>query len=544
MSSASFLRAAASRAADAAADEAPSAAPHATTTTTETQAQVTLDSADGEEVAWPRAAAESCGALVDWLSEAGGDGGAFFVSAPAAALRTLARHLDEGAAALQGCTLAQLAHVVQAAHFLEADAAARRDISHALCERFLDGKSPEELIGLLGASCDYESAAAQRAAVAEPAFEPDAVDAPVAPAAIPTPPAVTRSLSTELINEDAAEAALAEADVPTLCALKGVSTAWRARARRVLCARLCASDSQPLPTSRDEVSDLDLGPMLGVGRLSDAAAAGRLLPNLAGVRARGFTMDVAAARATSAAMTEDGWVPRRPASFFEPGGLRGCIRGEGQPPADVLLGMCAVRDGEAHVAPYAFYGCSSLALTALPDGLTSIGDYAFYGCSLPALTALPDGLTSIGDHAFDGCSSLALTALPDGLTSIGNRAFCGSSLPAPAPATGALFTFSLPAPAPATGALFTFSQPAPVPAAGGLFTFSQRAPAPAAGGVLTPFQFGSGGTTPAGGGLIGAAATVSTTPGSTPFGGSAAPAPAPGGLFGGAAVPAPEADGP
>jgi hypothetical protein len=47
-------------------------------------------------------------------------------------------------------------------------------------------------------------------------------------------------LSTQLVNEDALEDALAGADVPTLCALKGVSLTWRARARRVLCARRCA----------------------------------------------------------------------------------------------------------------------------------------------------------------------------------------------------------------------------------------------------------------------------------------------------------------
>ena len=56
--------------------------------------------------------------------------------------------------------------------YAEPKAAARRDISRALCERFLADTSPEELIGLLGASCDYDSAAAQRAAVLMKKREP------------------------------------------------------------------------------------------------------------------------------------------------------------------------------------------------------------------------------------------------------------------------------------------------------------------------------------------------------------------------------------
>ena len=79
--------------------------------------------------------------------------------------------------------------------------------------------------------------------------------------------------------------------------------------------------------------------------------------------------------------------------------------------------------GYTKVRDYAFYGCTSLALTSLPEGLTSIGEGAFVGCSNLALTSLPEGLTSIGEGAFVGCSNLALTSLPDGLTSIGINVF-------------------------------------------------------------------------------------------------------------------------
>ena len=57
----------------------------------------------------------------------------------------------------------------------------------------------------------------------EPIFTPNARhDAPGA-ADAPTPPAPVCWLSTQLVNEDALEDALADADVPTLRALKGVS---------------------------------------------------------------------------------------------------------------------------------------------------------------------------------------------------------------------------------------------------------------------------------------------------------------------------------
>ena len=82
-------------------------------------------------------------------------------------------------------------------------------------------------------------------------------------------------------------------------------------------------------------------------------------------------------------------------------------------------------EGVTSISSYAFYGCTSLALTSLPEGVTSIGSYAFRGCTSLALTSLPEGVTSISTSAFYGCTSLTLMSLPEGVTSIGISAFYG-----------------------------------------------------------------------------------------------------------------------
>ena len=58
---------------------------------------------------------------------------------------------------------------------------------------------------------------------------------------------------------------------------------WRAGARRVLWARLCRREGQPVPTSRAAVTDVDIEPFLkadGPGKAHMAAAMARF-PNLA-----------------------------------------------------------------------------------------------------------------------------------------------------------------------------------------------------------------------------------------------------------------------
>lgn len=93
------------------------------------------------------------------------------------------------------------------------------------------------------------------------------------------------------------------------------------------------------------------------------------------------------------------------------------------------------------VGDYAFYNCTSLALTSLPSGVTSIGQYAFYNCTNLALTSLPSGITSIGDYAFYNCTKLALTSLPSGVTAINGRVFYGCTSLVSMTCTGSITTF-------------------------------------------------------------------------------------------------------
>ena len=323
--------------------------------------------------------------------------------------------------ALEGSSLAQLAQLLHGAHFLDVDVELRRPLSHALCTGQLAGKSGPELGRLLGVVSDFPSEEERQVATEEPLYSQDPQhDATTLRAAeAPTPPAPVCRLSTQLVNEDALEDALADADVPTLCALKGVSLAWRSRARRVLCAGLCARVGLPLTSNLVEVTELDLSGSRAVGRLvADAVDASHGLPILAKVTGLGgFEVDVAALRrvATSGEDT------------YPMAGVRACIRGEGEAPMEVLLVACALRDGEARVPAYAFRDDASLASSALPDGLTSIYEFAFDGCSSLASIALPVGLTSLGVYAFSWCSSLTSITLPAGLTCLGDCVFAGCS---------------------------------------------------------------------------------------------------------------------
>jgi hypothetical protein len=252
---------------------------------------VSVRSAEGEVVAWSRSAAARSAALANWVSDTGGAEGAFATLVSAAALRTLSCVAEGGAedgGALEGCSLAQLAQLLHGAHFLDVDVELRRLLSRTLCTGHLAGKSGPELGRLLGVVSDFPTEAERQAATEEPIFTPDAQHNAPGAADAPIPPAPVCWLSTQLVNEDALEDALADADVPTLRALKGVSLAWRARARRVLCARLCARVSLPLTSNLVEVTELDLSDSRAAGRLfADAVDASRWLPNLAKVTGLG-----------------------------------------------------------------------------------------------------------------------------------------------------------------------------------------------------------------------------------------------------------------
>ncbi len=60
------------------------------------------------------------------------------------------------------------------------------------------------------------------------------------------------------------------------------------------------------------------------------------------------------------------------------------------------------------IAPYAFYGCTSLTSITIPRSVTSIGDLAFERCSSLTSITIPSSVTSIGDFAFYKCSSLTI----------------------------------------------------------------------------------------------------------------------------------------
>jgi hypothetical protein len=156
---------------------------------------VRVRSAEGEVVAWSRSAAARSAALANWVSDTGGAEGAFATLVPAAALRTLSRVAEGGAEDGRVLEGCSLAQLAQLLH----DA------------HFLD--VDVELLQLL-----------------------------------------SRTLCTGHLAGKSGQGA----DVPTLCALKGVSLTWRARARRVLCARLCARVGLPLTSNLVEVTDLDL----------------------------------------------------------------------------------------------------------------------------------------------------------------------------------------------------------------------------------------------------------------------------------------------
>ena len=259
------------------------------------------------------------------------------------------------------------------------------------------------------------------------------------------------------LPEDVLEDALADADVPTLRALKGVSKAWRARARRVLCARLCARFGLPLTSHLVEVTELTFSHRREPHTLiPDAVDASLALPNLAKVTwaLKGFEVNVAKLKCVASSGPDS----------YPMEEVRACITCtrrcgfpirciEAREKLHMLLAACALRHGEARVPAYAFIGNTSM-LTSIhfPDGLTSIGKFAFTRCTslisiqLPtSLTSLGESafmrctslisielqhlilLTSLGEGAFRDCSSLRSIKLPAGLTSLGDGAFSGCS---------------------------------------------------------------------------------------------------------------------
>mmetsp|Transcript_43475 Transcript_43475/g.143867 ORF Transcript_43475/g.143867 Transcript_43475/m.143867 type:complete len:454 (+) Transcript_43475:188-1549(+) len=347
--------------------EAGNATTHAETIDSPLEMLVSVRARGGEEVAFSRAAAAHAGTLSDWIEVTGGHGAFPAPVVAVAALRLIAAVCEEkttgpgdgGVCSLTECSLMELAEVVTGANFLAARAAAER--ASLEFDRRLNGKSLGEMREALGVAADL-SEAEVAAALAEPSFMPpgSACAAKMVVGADDGPPAAQRSLSSAM-SENALEEALSEVQVKTLLRLKGVSTAWRTRARRELCARFCGRGGQRASQPHaqlDEITDLDVEALQSVGPkysqglgvhfapgTGDVVSAGRLLPGLARLHGWGFAVDVAAVRALD--LSEDGPPPGEELHSLQTfPRLRGCVVAqsderaqgdEGAPPLELLL---------------------------------------------------------------------------------------------------------------------------------------------------------------------------------------------------------------
>ena len=318
--------------------------------TVEEERPVRVRSREGELLSCTPKAARSAGTLRHMIDDSAG--GSCPVDVPAVALRVVldaCNDEDSGFSRMASHSLEELFAVMVAANYLDApgafSAAARQ-----LNIRFLAGKTVEELRTSLGAEDDM-SQAEQAAALAEPAFTPQ----PQEPAEESTagPPCPQRDVSL-LAGPDVLEAMLQQADAAALCQLKAVSVAWRTRARRELCNRLCRREGQPEPTGLASITDLDVEGLALTGRPWEVVVAGRELPQLARLHGFGFVVDVHAVREADLDPEEDddddnddddddnddddGNDDDSPLGGTA---LRSCIGGEGDPPRELLFAAVA-----------------------------------------------------------------------------------------------------------------------------------------------------------------------------------------------------------
>jgi hypothetical protein len=357
---------------------------------------VRVRSREGEEVTCSREAARSAGTLRDMIDDSAD--GICPVDVPAVDLRVIldaCKHADGGFSRMASHSSEELVAVMVGANYLDAPgafSAAARQFSI----RFLAGKSVEELGTNLGAKDRDMSEAEQAAALAEPAFTPP----PQEPAEQSTagPP---RGMFL-LAGSDVLEAALEEADAAALRQLKAVSVAWRTRARRALCNRLCRREGQPEPAGSASITDLDVERLKDAGRPWEVVIAGRQLPQLARLHGFGFTVDVQAVRQVQ----QGGWDAEEDDynyydgndddDFDDPlyaplGGatLRSCIQGEGEPPHELLLAAvaCAASGKVRRIPVQRLREDDSESLDLDHSGIGSIAA-GLLGLMLPAATSV------------------------------------------------------------------------------------------------------------------------------------------------------------
>jgi hypothetical protein len=303
--------------------------------------RVRLRAREGEDVEWTHRVAQRASTLKDMMDDAPTEDGVYPLPTIAAAELEMLREMceaDSMPARLEQCSIPELFRLVEGASFLDAPGALNH-AQRALASR-LEGKRADELREVLGATDDFGSVEDRLAALAEPAFSPEgqlslATTGSAGPPALEPQP----SLSGVEVTDDAKEAALGMVDVGTLAELKGVSRSWLVLARRVLCSRLGRCEGQPAPTELAEITDLNIKILVNAGRLWEAAAAGRMLPSLARLRWEGFEVSVAAVREVDLDERDEDERPflGSPANTA----LLSCIKGEGEPPLELLLAAVA-----------------------------------------------------------------------------------------------------------------------------------------------------------------------------------------------------------
>ena len=305
-----------------------------------------------------------------------------------------------------------------AANYLDApgafSAAARQ-----LNTRFLAGKTVEELRTSLGAEDDM-SQAEQAAALAEPAFTPQ----PQEPAEESTagPPCPQRGVSL-LAGPDVLEAMLQQADAAALCQLKAVSVAWRTRARRELCNRLCRREGQPKPTGLASITDLDVEGLALTGRPWEVVVAGRescrswhgctALALWSMYMRCGRRIWIQRKTTMTTMMTMTMTTTMATTDDAPPGGtaLRSCIGGKGDPPRELLFAAlaCAACGTVCGVPVQELRDDNAIdSLNLDESGLGVIGA-VLLGLMLPALRSVRS-LRCRSDHSSDAHRHTALCA--------------------------------------------------------------------------------------------------------------------------------------
>ena len=205
-------------------------------------ATVSLVGTDGSVNIARDAAVKCCGFLADALEHVDDDDEqplSFTVPIEHSTLEFVKQHCENGAWLEKWSSdtprqdHAALFALVHAANFLQATELLK-EVGREVACGLLAKRSPQELRSDFGIAADL-SPEEEVAALAEPLFV--AEPAPSSSSAAPTEPLPpSRGLSQLLENEDAIDACLLWCDDQTLRTLKGVSTAWRARARRTLCS--------------------------------------------------------------------------------------------------------------------------------------------------------------------------------------------------------------------------------------------------------------------------------------------------------------------